>query len=211
MQVEETGIEGLHFAENLYTASPDGSYFTVVASEGPGISDVVTHGPDFQYNHYGIHVAQTDRLTFLGDPDQEITGYFVDCRKDSPTRRKQIVLRFSPDPRRMLHIGRGIAHTFDGLQNVVTRDEPQWFLSVDNMDYNIANDVVNVSRHTAPEDFPLVQVNEFPIPRQAYEFMLRVQHISLRQMRRYPTRFPIVLNGRKRFVSLRPKHSGKAA
>lgn len=207
----KTEIEGLRFERNIFTNSPDESYFTVLASEGPGISDVVTHGPNFGYNHYGIHVAQTDRLTFLGDPTQKITGHFVDCRKGSPTLHHALVLEYFPDPKRRLHIDRGIAHTFDGLQNIVTRDEPEWFLSSNNPDYNIANDVVNVARDVPITEFPVVQVNEFPIPRQAYEFMLGVQHVSMKEMRRYPTRFPMIIDGKKRYVSLRPKETEVSA
>lgn len=209
--VDTTEIDGLRFEPNLYTGAPDDSYFTVVASEGPGISDVVTHGPDFAYQHYGIHVAQTDRLTFFGDPGKTITGYFVDCRAGSPTLHRQVVLEFSPDPRRLLYIDRGIAHTFDGLENVTTRDEPEWYLSAGNPDYNIANDVVNVARDIAPADFPTVQVNKYPIPRRAYEFMLMVQHESMREMRRYPSRFPMMIDGEQRYVSLRPKQTEAVA
>lgn len=203
--VNSTELDGLYFQDNLYTSSPDNKYFTVVSSLGPGVSDVVTHSPTFSYQHYGIHVGQTDRLTFFGDPNQVITGHFVDCRADSPTLHKYVQLQFNPDPRKMLHISRGIGHTFDGLANVLTRDEPEWFLSKNNPDYNIASDVVNVDRNIAINDFPVIRVNEHRIPRAAYDFMLDIQHVSLREMKRYPSRFPITLDGRKCYVSLRPK------
>ncbi|OZC94890.1 dTDP-4-dehydrorhamnose 3,5-epimerase [Rhodococcus sp. 06-235-1A] len=204
------GIEGLGFFDNYFHESADGTLTTTIASEGPGISDVVTHSPDFSYNHYGIHVAQSDRLTFFGPLDQKITGYFVDCRLGSPTLHKFVKIVYSPDPRRRLHIDRGIAHTFDGLENVVTRDEPLWFLSRNNPDYNIANDVVNVGRDVSPEDFPSIQPNQYPIPRAAYEFMLMLQHHSMKSMQRYPTRFPVTLNGERRYVNLRPKEGAVA-
>jgi len=201
-----TAIDGLHFEKNLYTVSQDETFYTVVASDGPGIADVVTHSPSFSYQHYGIHVAQTDRLTFFGDPGQKITGYFVDCREGSPTLHQQVVVEFHPTPTSTLHISRGVAHTFDGLENVVTRDEPVWFLSADNPDYNIANDVVNVERDAGLGDFPTVRVNTYPIPRRAYEFMLNVQHVSLAEMKRYPSRFQMEIDGERRYVSLRPKN-----
>jgi hypothetical protein len=200
-----TPIDGLYIESNLYTASDDGTYYTIIASEGPGVTDVVTHGPEFKYRHYGIHVAQTDRLTFFGDMKRTIAGHFVDCRAGSATLHKYVMLEFAPDPTRKLYIGRGIAHTFDGLEDIVTRDEPEWFISRGNPDYNIANDVINVPRDTDLDEFPSVQINEFPIPRKAYEFMLKVQHFSMAELHRYPSRFPITIGGRKRYVSLRPK------
>jgi len=45
---EKTEIEGLYFTKNLYTNSKDNKYFHVIASEGPGISDIVTHS---DYGH----------------------------------------------------------------------------------------------------------------------------------------------------------------
>jgi hypothetical protein len=199
------GIEGLNFVGNYFHSSRDGTYTTTIASDGPGISDVVTHGPDFSYNHYGIHVAQSDRLTFFGPQDQKKVGHFVDCRAGSPTLHRYVTAEYTPDPTRRLHIDRGIAHTFDGLANIVTRDEPLWYLSKDNPDYNIANDVVNVARDVAPENFPVIQQNQYPIPRAAYEFMLTLQHHSMKSMQRYPTRFPVTLNGEQRYINIRPK------
>jgi len=166
---------------------------------------VITHSNEFHYNHYGIHIAQVDRLTFFGDESQKITGYFVDCRKDSPTLHKQVTLEFYPDPTKMLFIDRGIAHTFDGLENVLTRDEPIWFLSTGNEDYNMANDVVNVDRSKNLDDFPIVQVNKYPIPKEAYEFTLKVQQYNMKELQEFPNRFQIVLDGKKRYVTLTPK------
>ena len=167
----------------------------------------MTHGPGFEYQHYGIHVGQTDRLTFFGNPKTKIVGHFVDCRKNSPTLHKYAKLEFSPDPTRLLYIDRGIAHTFDGLENITTRDEPIWYLSHNNPDYNIANDVINVDRHSTLDNFPAIQVNAHKIPRVAYEFMLKLQHETLREMRRYPSRFPILIDGERRYVNLKPKNT----
>lgn len=203
--LKETDIEGLYFQENLYTASKDHDFYHVVASEGPGIADLVTHSDEFFYSHYGIHIGQVDRLTFFGDKNAIITGYFVDCREDSPTFQKQVILKFSPDPTQMLFIDRGIAHTFDGLENILTRDEPIWYLSVGNQDYNMGNDVVNVHRDTELEDFPAVKINKYRIPRAAYEFTLKIQQNMMMELQEYPNRFPITLDGKKRYVSIRPK------
>lgn len=204
-RTSSASIQGLHFADILHTTSSHGAYVTVICSFGPGVSDLVTHSPEFGYKHYGIHVGQTDRLTFFGDPGQRITEYFVDCRKGSPTAHNEERFTFNPDPKQVLNIPRGVAHTFDGLENVLTRDEPVWYLSQDNPGYSITNDVINVGRSTPAEDFPLISVNEHPIPREAYDFMLDVQHETLSDMKRYPSRFPITLKGEKYYVSLKPK------
>lgn len=203
--IKKTAIEGLHFEKNLYTHSNDKKYFHVISSLGPGISDFVTHSDQFHYNHYGIHIAQVDRLTFFGDRNQKITGYFVDCRKDSPTLHKQVICEFYPDPTTMLYIDRGIAHTFDGLENVLTRDEPIWYLSTGNIHYNMANDVVNVERDKPLKDFPAVEVNKYPIPRAAYEFTLKVQQYKMEDLQEFPNRFQLFLDGEKRYITLKPK------
>ncbi|WP_216664705.1 dTDP-4-dehydrorhamnose 3,5-epimerase family protein [Bacillus sp. WMMC1349] len=204
--LKRTKIEGLHFQKTFFSQSDDNKYYHVISSLGPGISDMVTHSDKFYYNHYGIHIAQVDRLTFFGDPNKKITGYFVDCRNGSPTLHKQVVLEFNPDPKRMLYIDRGIAHTFDGLENILTRDEPIWYLSADNDHYNIANDVVNVERTIQLNKFPVVEVNKYPIPREAYEFTLRVQQYKIKDLQEFPNRFQIFLDGKKRYVTLTPKN-----
>ncbi|KKB34128.1 dTDP-4-dehydrorhamnose 3,5-epimerase family protein [Bacillus thermotolerans] len=201
--IQKTEIEGLHFEENLTVDNH--LYSHVIASSGPGISDFVTHSPSFKYTQYGIHIGQVDRLTFFGDPNQKITGHFVDCRKGSPTRNKKVTLEYYPDPNKKLFIDRGIAHTFDGLENVLTRDEPIWYMSVGNPDYNMENDVINVSRDLPLEDFPAVTVNQYPIPRKAYEFVLELQHSSMTELQHYPTRVLVEINGENRYVTVRPK------
>ncbi|MED5049221.1 dTDP-4-dehydrorhamnose 3,5-epimerase family protein [Bacillus siamensis] len=204
-EIEKTEIEGLFFQKNLYTCSPDEKYSHVIASDGPGISDMVTHSNQFSYQHYGIHIAQVDRLTFFGDRTQKIIGHFVDCRKDSPTLHKKVVLEYYPDPKKMLYIDRGIAHTFDGLENVLTRDEPIWYLSTGNIHYNMANDVVNVDRNESIENFPILEVNKYPIPKQAYEYALKVQQHNMKDLQEFPHRFQIQLDGEMRYVNLKPK------
>lgn len=78
-------------------------------------------------------------------------------------------------------------------------------MSAGNKDYNIANDVINVKRDTPLDDFPVVTINEFPIPRKAYEFVLELQHLTMVELQHYPTRIPITINGEKRYVNLKPK------
>jgi dTDP-4-dehydrorhamnose 3,5-epimerase len=207
--IQKSEIDGLHFEENLFSGSKEQGFINAIASSGPGITDLVTHSPDFFYLHYGIHIAQVDRLTFFGPLNKKITGYFVDCRKNSETLHKQVILEFYPDPTKKLYIDRGIAHTFDGLDNVLTRDEPLWYMTTGNLDYNMANDVVNVSRNTKLSEFPVVEINKYPIPRKAYEFILDIQHITLGELQHYPNRLKLKIDGETRYVNLKPKTEKK--
>ncbi|GGJ49271.1 dTDP-4-dehydrorhamnose 3,5-epimerase family protein [Pseudomonas avellanae] len=93
-----------------------------MSSPGPLISDFVTHEKDFHYSTYGIHVGQDDRLTFMGDSRTQIDVFFVDCREGSATLHQIVRLRFKPSLERRLVIPRGVAHTFDNLEGIVTRD-----------------------------------------------------------------------------------------
>ncbi len=174
--------------------------------------DLVTHDPNFNYDQYGIHVGQVDRLTFLGPPTQTINGYFVDCRKGSPTLHQTVELTYWPSPDRKLVIGRGIAHTFDGLQNIVTVDEPIHFVAEGNPDYNLYNDVVNFPRTFTPDLWPLVRTNDLPIPVECYRFITDKQHkLFSAGGVTYPVRFQVELGGERRYVVAIPKHGTMTA
>ncbi|GAA4660854.1 dTDP-4-dehydrorhamnose 3,5-epimerase family protein [Bartonella pachyuromydis] len=95
-----------------------------MSSEGPLISDFVTHESSFNYSTYGIHIGQDDRLTFMGDNGKYIHGHFVDCREGSPTLHHHVAIAFAPSVYRRLIVPRGVAHTFDNIERIVTRDEP---------------------------------------------------------------------------------------
>lgn len=69
----------------------------------------------------------------------------------------------------------------------------------------MANDVVNVERNIPLENFPIVEINQYPIPREAYEFTLKVQQHKMRDLQEFPNRFQIVLDGKQRYVTLKPK------
>lgn len=61
-------INGLMMQQNVVSnnyAIHNISITKTLSSEGPMISDFVTHQPDFQYTTYGIHIGQDDRLTFF--------------------------------------------------------------------------------------------------------------------------------------------------
>jgi len=201
-------IAGLAFRANRVAETSCGSIEKVVgASTGPQISDYVTHEENFRYSTAGIHIGQDDRLTFMGDErtTDDIVGYFTDCRKGSPTLHQQVVISYQPSLYRHLVIPRGVAHTFDNLAYVVTRDEPVWHASRDNPHWNVDNDLVAVARSIPPEQYPVVDVNNARLPGEAHRFMSRLSQELLKNPKAYLSRHRVTLNGEERYVSLEPK------
>ncbi|WP_416064596.1 dTDP-4-dehydrorhamnose 3,5-epimerase family protein [Rhizobium sp. ZK1] len=128
--------------------------------------NVVFHGSEpFAYGHYGIHLGQQDRLTFLGAPNQEIQGHFLDCRMTSPTARRKLVVRFNPSSEWELNIPPGVAHSFSGLENVATLNNYDLYLP--NPDawldkttkWDMDADVINVELDADPASVELFEEN----------------------------------------------------
>jgi len=197
----ELGIEGLRFEPNVARPlSSERGWFDmkVNSSPGPLVSDFVTHGPHFEYSTLGIHVGQDDRLTFFEEPGRWIEGYFVDCREGSATLHRRIVRRFEASPLRRLVIPRGVAHTFDGLSGVTTRDEPVWYSGENNPHWNINNDLISVLR--TAETFPVVQVNDFRLPEALHVYMTQLSQAVLDEPKPYSTRFKLRIGDREQYV-----------
>jgi len=116
------------------------------------------------------------------------------------------VITFNPDPSQKLVIDRGIAHTFDGLEHIVTRDEPIWYVDEDNPDFNMGSDVVNFPRESSPDLFPVVQPNSLPIPVECYRFITARQHETypLDGPLSYPVRFAVTVEDETRYVTATP-------
>uniref|UniRef100_UPI0003616898 dTDP-4-dehydrorhamnose 3,5-epimerase family protein n=1 Tax=Pseudomonas asplenii TaxID=53407 RepID=UPI0003616898 len=114
----------------------------------------------FRYGQYGIHLGQQDVLTFLGDANQIVYARFIDCRKDSPTFRIGVEFCFSPATERTLIIPPGVAHTFQGLENVFTLNAYDLFLPSlkalceKEMSWSPENDIINIPEEVAPQDVP---------------------------------------------------------
>lgn len=196
------GIEGLCFEENtVRDIKQNGSWFShkILSSPGPLVSDFVTHGPNFEYSTFGIHIGQDDRLTFLGRGERSIIGHFIDCRRDSPTKFVRISYSFSPSMLRRLIIPRGVAHTFDGLAGVVTRDEPIWHASENNPHWNVNNDLISILRNKL-DDLPEVTVCEHRFSDDLHNFMTRLGQSVLEKPKAYSTRFSLCINGEERYV-----------
>lgn len=201
-------IGGLKFEANQSSAITNASgpfQLKLISSAGPMISDFVTHESGFHYSTYGIHVGQDDRLTFMGGAGKKIQGYFVDCREKSSTFHQIVRLRFSSSFNRRLVIPRGVAHTFDYLEGVVTRDEPIWYVDCDNPAWNIDNDLVSISRDSRLDDFPSVRVNRLRLPDEAHIYLSKLSQSLLESPKSYLARYPVTIAGVETFVMLEPK------
>jgi dTDP-4-dehydrorhamnose 3,5-epimerase-like enzyme len=200
-------IKGLQFERNLVQdiVGPKGWFSQkLMSSPGPLISDFVTHEKNFRYQTYGIHVGQDDRLTFMGDNGKRIKGYFVDCRKGSATLHRKVMFDFAPSLKRRLIIPRGVAHTFDNLEYIVTRDEPVWYSDEDNQDWNIDNDLISVPRDTEPTLFPVVHANKHHLPDEAHQFLSRLSQSLLEKPKSYLARYLLNVGGKEKYVMFEP-------
>jgi dTDP-4-dehydrorhamnose 3,5-epimerase-like enzyme len=200
-------IEGLRFEKNALRplAGPRG-WFTSKLSSSPGplVSDFVTHEEGFRYATYGIHVGQDDRLTFMGDSGKLIEGYFVDCRADSPTFHGFAHIRFIPSLTRRLVIPRGVAHTFDNLEGIVTRDEPVWYSDEGNDAWNIDNDLISVQRDRDVDSFPAIRGNRHLLPDDVHLFMSRLSQSLLENPKAYLARYLLKIGGKEQYVMFEP-------
>lgn len=185
--VERTAIDGLYWIRNYFIKTSSFSRI-VLPDPGQGNFSIIYHGKDFAeqehggYEVYGIHVGQTDVLTFLACDGRVMRGHFVDCRKGSPTLHREAHLEFKGDPEKSLIIDRGIAHIFDHLDGMITLNQLRTYVDYKaNPDLNPTFDVINVPRGAALSDFPAVQVNRFMAPRFLCGFNRKVQRLRLRE------------------------------
>jgi dTDP-4-dehydrorhamnose 3,5-epimerase-like enzyme len=201
-------IEGLAFEHNLISPidGPDGWFSAkLMSSHGPLVSDFVTHEPEFTYNTYGIHVGQVDRLTFMASDDRVITGHFVDCRSGSPTLHHKVSARYRSSLRRRLVVPRGVAHTFDGLGGVVTRDEPVWYADFANIDWDVNNDLVSIARATGQETYPTVRINVHRMPDALHRFVSQLSQSLLETPMAYASRHLLKIADKDVYVSFQSK------
>lgn len=159
-----SAIDGLHWKRNVRIRNGGQSYVVPFPRTRP--MNVVFHGnAPFAYGHYGIHLGQQDRLTFLGSPNQEIEGHFIDCRMASPTARQKLVVKFWPSSEWELNIPPGVAHSFSGLEGVSTLnnydlylpDPDAWLNKTTKWD--IDADVINVDLQADPATVELFEQN----------------------------------------------------
>ena len=199
----EFPIEGAHFQPSCTQtlSGENGTRRVVRISEGPGIADYVTHEQDFQYSTFGIHVGQDDRLTFFGY-GQQIRIHLIDCREDSTTFGWQVGATARASSERVLVIPRGVAHTFDNLAGVTTRDEPIWYAD-QNPDWNPDNDLISFSRRG--DTAPAPRVNSSRLPVMAHLLLSRMSQKTNEAVRgAYASRYLTRIRGEGQYVMIRP-------
>ena len=149
-------------------------------------ANLVYHGEShFDYGHYGIHIGQEDRLTFLGSCKHIISAKFLDCRANSPTFRQESSTFFNPSSEYTLIIPPGVAHTFAGLEEVYTinnyivylPDPIDW--ASQQTSWKLGTDVINIPQETRPEDAPALKVNSYSASERFYEWIRQQQQEAL--------------------------------
>ncbi|OBX18614.1 hypothetical protein A9995_11705 [Erythrobacter sp. QSSC1-22B] len=147
-------IAGLRWSRNWRLPNGGQSFVVPVATRRS--FNVVFHGREkFSYGHYGVHLGQEDRLTFLGAPDRIITARFMDLRAGSPTGGRRLTVQFAPGSEYELRIPPGVAHDFDGLEQIDTvnnyavylPDPARW--AAGEQEWDMDADIVNVPHSVA--------------------------------------------------------------
>ena len=145
-------IPGVKWKRNrIQTASEQ---VKILSNEGSAVHHFVQHTADFSYNTFGIHRFQDDELTFLAVVPKEVTAILVDCRMSSPEFGKRHILTFTTSPHQRLVIPRGVAHTFEGLDGVTTRNDYILYrnCSTSAVDHFLDNIQKNKNHVFGPED-----------------------------------------------------------
>jgi hypothetical protein len=182
-------IIGLMWSDNFYAETGVDSY-TLVANPGPTITDFHLWLQDAS-QHFVVRVGQDDRYTFIGSIMQSVRASFVDCRVGSPTLRHSAVLEFVPDPTRCLTIPVGVAMFFSGMRHVTVRSEPILYAAGLETEYAPGNDQIIIHRDTPPVEFPLLSVNDLPLPPEVLQIINRRQQEMLRTGQRYDTTYGV--------------------
>ncbi len=137
---------------------------------------VVSHGnKKYNFTSYGVHLGQEDHLIFLGKK-KKIRAKFVDFRKNSPTLHKKVEIDIEIAPDKKLIIPPGIAHAFNGLENVYTLNRSKILLS-DTKEYIPSNDTYDWDIKN--ENYPIYQPNDKLADDEYYELLAEVQSKEL--------------------------------
>lgn len=201
--IEKTNIQGLYWKKNYYVGTGIRSY-TLVANEGPIVTDVFFFEDDTHYKNFYLHIGQIDRFTFIGNENQTITAEFIDCRENSPTLHQKLTMEFTPDPRKHLVIERGIAKRFLGLKNTTIRSEPILFATNENNGYIVGNDRLIFSEKTNAKEFPKVNINKLPLPKEALQFLLKKEQEVLKTGEKPPFSYKAYIDGELRRIQMKP-------
>lgn len=187
MYAKKLGIEGLRWEKA--PSMRNGADSSVVPMPTTDLVHIVYHGDEpFAHGRYGLHRGLEDHLTFLGASTQRVKGYFVDCRRDSPTLHRKVELDFTPDPTRTLVIPCGVAHGFEGLEGVYTINAfraylpPPRYLMTDKNPWATGTDIFNFPYATPDDDLPVVETNPYPASEHFYELLSDMQRATLGQI-----------------------------
>lgn len=129
----------------------------------------VTHGPTFEYDDYGIHRGQLDRLSFFATHARgPVSVHIVDCREGSDEVDRTMVIEVPTDGSQILEIPPGYAHWFTGLEDVATRNDYS-ILAPSSPDHawNAMNDDVTVPVSEMATRRPRVRPNDRVLPQDA--------------------------------------------
>jgi len=170
-------IAGLHWQASF--RCPNGGDAFAVRLPSMHAVTVEFHGHQRQVEpeRLRLHVGTAHRLIFLGDPQRVIRGHFIDCRKDSATRRHRVALTFHPDSARVLCIPAGVAHAFHGIEGLFIVDEPALFLpdvstlDRDGLERRAGDDVRTVTAASPDDHLPKIDAHGHAASDTLYEFL----------------------------------------
>lgn len=173
-------IEGLRWESRYFQDNGGDSYVIPFPTTRP--VHIVFHGAAaFNHGHLGYHSGIEDRLTFLGSSSATITGHFIDCRLGSITQGTRLDLAFSPSSKKTLVIPPGVAHAFDGLENIHTINDyvmylpdPSKLITKENP-WATGADITNFSGDARDEDIPFVEPNKHPVSDRFYDLLREFQ------------------------------------
>lgn len=141
----------------------------IVTSSNRSPYHFVAHGPRFQYDDYGIHRGQMDRLSFFAaDPAQMVTVHMYDCRQNSDEFDRKMTIAVPADGSQVLQIPPGYAHWFTGLENVATRNDYAILgPSFGDSRWNPMNDDHTVKVEKMDRERPQIRANDTLLPQDA--------------------------------------------
>ncbi len=156
-----SNIDGLGWRRHYIVMGDDATGYSALLDPAP--IQVIDHGSE-KYSHdaYGIHLESEDRLTFLGATKSLIKGNFIDCREGSETFRREVEICFSPSALKYLVVPPGVAHAFEGLENVFTINRPRRCAG-DLEKMEPGNDIIDWPLHSRPAPSFFVEQNEAPL------------------------------------------------
>ena len=153
-------ITGVGWQKHLLVWSDETAGYAALVDHSP--FQIIDHGrKPYSTDAYGIHLEWEDRLTFVGRSDRVATIKLVDCRNNSSTCGNEISHQFKPSPLRYLTIPPGVAHAFEGLEEIFTINRPLRRAG-DPGQFEPGNDVIDWPLSQRPAPSFDIELAEFP-------------------------------------------------